>query len=69
MKLVTIENPEKTKKVEITRVKLTDGYNYYLTLYIYNFSFNCYLISFSFKQIESITSKSKAIAVAEKLIN
>ena len=57
MKSLTIQNSERTKKVEITRVKLANGYNYYLTLYVYNFSFNCYLISSNFKQKESINSK------------
>ena len=68
MKIVTIQNAERTKKVEITRTKLSDGYNYYITLYIFNLSFNSYFINSNYKQTESLLSKKKAIEIAENLI-
>jgi hypothetical protein len=69
MKVITIQNAERTKKAEITRTKLSDGYNYYITLYTFNSSFNSYFINSNFTQTESILSKIKAVEVAENLIN
>jgi hypothetical protein len=69
MKTITIQNAERTKKAEITRTKLSDGYNYYITLYTFNSSFNSYFINSNFIQTESILSKIKAVEVAENLIN
>jgi len=59
-------NELKTKGVIINRTKLSDGYNYYLTLI--NGS-NTSFINESYKQIESILSEKKAIQQAKKLIN
>ena len=69
MKTITIQNAERTKKAEITRTKLSDGYNYYITLYTFDLSFNSYFINSSFKQSKSISSKIKAVEIAENLIN
>jgi hypothetical protein len=66
--MITIQNSERTKKVTITRTKLSDGYNYYLNVFVLN-GYNHFIVSDKYKQKESILSKRKAIEVAEQLIN
>jgi hypothetical protein len=61
-------NKAKTKGVIISRSKLADGFNYYLTYMTLN-AFKTYVINNSYKQKESIMSEAKAIAEAKKLIN
>ena len=60
-------NKAKTKGVLISRSKLADGFNYYLT-YMTLGAFKTYVINDSYKQKESIMSEAKAIAEAKKLI-
>ena len=64
---IVIQNSEKTKKVTITRTKLSDGYNYYLNVTSLN-AYNHTIINGSYKQIESIFSKRKAIEIANSLL-
>ena len=66
--MITIQNSERTKKVTITRAKLSDGYNYYLNVFVLN-AYNHFIVSDKYKQTETILSKRKAIEVAEQLIN
>jgi hypothetical protein len=62
-----VSNSAKTKFVIITRSKLSDGYNYYLTL-LSKQSSGRILINESYKQKESILSEKLAIATAKKLL-
>jgi len=64
---ITIQNSERTKKAIITRVKLSDGYNYYYTIYSLN-AHNHLVINEGYKQKESIYSKREAIEIAESLL-
>lgn len=64
---IVIQNSERTKKVIITRTKLSDGYNYYLSVMTLNIWKN-WQINDSYKQKESIYSKREAIEVAEALL-
>ena len=66
--LITIQNSERTKKVVITRNKLSDGYNYYISIFVLN-AYNHLVVSNKYIQKESILSKQKAIEIADKLIN
>ena len=65
-------NKAKTKGVLISRSKLADGFNYYLTYMTLSFfklnNKNAYVINDSYKQKESIMSEAKAITQAKKLI-
>jgi hypothetical protein len=62
-------NKSKTKCVMITRSKLSDGYNYYLTVLRKGGLHNSYVIDESIKQKESILSEAEAIKQAKRLIN
>ena len=64
---IIIQNSERTKKVIITRNKLSDGYNYYLNVMCIN-AYNHTIINGGYKQIESIFSKREAIEIAESLL-
>ncbi len=62
-----VSNTSKTKFVIITRSKLSDGYNYYLTLLSKNSSGKVF-INESYKQKDSINSEKEALAVAKKIV-
>jgi len=62
-----VSNAAKTKIVIITRSKLSDGYNYYLTL-LGKQSSGKIFVNESYKQKDSILSEKLAIATAKKLV-
>lgn len=62
-----VSNSSKTKFVIITRSKLSDGYNYYLTLLSRQSSGKVF-INESYKQKESIMSEKLALETAKKLV-
>ena len=63
-----IYNDEKTKKITIARTKLSDGYNYYITVYNYNSSFKMFTINSNYIQKKEIFSKRDAIETAKKIL-
>lgn len=65
---ITIQNAERNNKAIINRTLLSDCYNYYITIYTYSNSSNCWFINENIKQTETILSKNKAIEIAEKII-
>ena len=62
-----VSNSTKTKIVIITRTKLSDGYNYYLTL-LGKHSSGKMFVNETYKQKNSILSEREALATAKKLV-
>jgi hypothetical protein len=69
MTTLTIYNSERTKKAIINRTKLSDGYNYYITLFILCSMTNEFIINDNHKQFFSIKSLNDAVNYADNLIN
>lgn len=65
----TIEILKNDKKVLINRTKLSDGYNYYITVMIFQPFMNIgWIVSGSYKQVRKIKSMQQAKRVAVELL-
>lgn len=63
-----VANTNNTKFVFISRTKLSDGYNYYLTLLQRDYLGRFY-INESYVQKNSILSEKEALATAKKVVS
>ena len=65
----TIEILKNDKKVIINRTKLSDGYNYYITLMVFQSFMNIGWIVYPYKQEHEIKSLKQAKEVAAAIID